>query len=62
MWLAARLFLLQSQRLIADIAPVCNLCLQGVLHCTVWEEIQASPLMLRKLLQITIPWAAATQL
>lgn len=34
---------------------MCNLFLQGVFHCTVWEEIQASPLMLRKLLQITIP-------
>lgn len=42
--LAARLFLLQSQRLIADTVPVCNRFSQGVLHCIVWEEIQGSHL------------------
>lgn len=42
--LAARLFLLQSQRLIADAVSVCNRFSQGVLHYIVWEEIQGSHL------------------
>lgn len=42
--LAVGLFLLQSQRLIADTVSVCNRFSQGDLHCTVWEEIQGSHL------------------